>query len=212
MPRKASHGWSFRSQNSARRSNSVKYSSISSNKKHTEEKNQNKKIFLQPDQIEFLVNNYEHLENLVTGKVPPGNEAGQRLIDVVEGKLLAKSKYEKAYMYLKKYNISLKQLKKKFYEISDSDQNETKNNTQTSNIAKASSIPLSKQAMRGKSVSINSPSDQSGKTTAKKIDHRQIPGAGLATGTKSYARKVSEPLGTREDFKRDRASWKRGGR
>lgn len=211
MPRKASHGWSFRSQHSARSSSPLKYSSISSNNQNKEKTNREKKIFLQPDQIEFLVNNFEHLENLINGKVPPGNEAGRRLVDVVEGKLLAQSKYEKAYLYIRKHNISLSQLKNKLSEINDSGENQTKNHTQKSNITKKSSIPLSKQAMRSANPILNSGKEQSSKTNAKKVDHSQIPGAGLATKTKSYARKVSEPLGTREDYKRDRASWKRGG-
>lgn len=211
MPRKASHGWSFRSQHSARSSNPVKYSSISSVNEHKEKTSRDQRIFLQPDQIEFLVNNFQHLENLINGKIRPGNEAGRRLVDVVEGKLLAKSKYEKAYMYMRKHNISLSQLTNKLSEVRDSVESQTKNETQKSKITKTSSIPLSKQAMRGANPVINSATDQSGKTNAKKVDHSQIPGAGLATKTKKYARKVSEPLGTREDYKRDRASWKRGG-
>ena len=211
MPRKASHGWSFRSQHSARSSNPVKYSSINSNNEHKEKTSRDKKIFLQPDQIEFLVNNYEHLENLINGKISPGNEAGRRLVEVVEGKLRAQSKYEKAYMYMRKHEITLSQLKNKLSEISDIIKNQTKNNTQKSKTTKTSSLPLSKQAMRGANPVINSATDQSIKTNSKKVDHSQIPGAGLVTKTKSYARKVSEPLGTREDYKRDRASWKRGG-
>ena len=52
---------------------------------------------------------------------------------------------------------------------------------------------------------------KSNKKTSERIDHSQIPGAGLAIKPKKYAQKVAEPLGTREDCKRDRALWKRGG-
>ena len=72
-------------------------------------------------------------------------------------------------------------------------------------------VSLSQQAMRGTFRSPEEAEKKRNKKTSAKIDHSQIPGASLAIKPKKFAQKVAEPSGTREDYKRDRASWKRGG-
>lgn len=72
-------------------------------------------------------------------------------------------------------------------------------------------VSLSQQAMRGTFRSPKEAEKKSNKKTSAKIDHSEIPGAGLAIKSKKCFQKVAEPLGTREDYMRDRASWKRGG-
>lgn len=45
----------------------------------------------------------------------------------------------------------------------------------------------------------------------RNIESNKIPGAGLVNKTNFAPRKVEEPWGSREAFKEDRASWKKGG-
>ena len=203
MPRKVSHGWSFRKNRSFQSSGlgSAKYR----RKKTLPEKNQ-KRIWLQPKIIETLVENFNRLEDLASGKVFPENEAGRKFVDMTKGKRLASTEIEKGFKYITRHNISLAQLKEELKKIKEA------NNSETSTVSKSlakRNIPLSQQAIRGNPKSKNSKA----KTTkpSPRIDHSQIPDAGLATKPKEYAKKVFEPLGTRDDYKKDRASWKKGG-
>lgn len=203
MPRKVSHGWSFRKNRSFQSSGLglAKYR----RKKTLPETNQ-KRIFLQPKIIEALVENFSHWEDLANGKVPPENQAGRNFVEMANGKRAASTEYELGYKYIKRYNISLAQLKEKLEEIKEA------NNSKTSTVYKSltkRNTPLSQQAMRGTLKSKNSKAKIS--KPSPRIDHSQIPDAGLATKPKEYAKKVFEPLGTRDDYKKDRASWKKGG-
>ena len=211
MPRKASHGWSFGQQKGSRPYISIKSSGLKKTRLSSD-LGVKKKIFLQREQIEFLLERFDHLEDLVSGKIAPQNKAGERFIKVAKGSVNASTKYEKAYLYMKQYKISLSQLKGKLKEMTlAGNKQETANNSFARNTEK-SNLTLSQRARRG----LLRPSQTIEEKTPKpnpvpKVDRSQIPGAGLATEPKNYVRKVSEPLGTREDYKRDRASWKRGG-
>ena len=182
MPRKVSHGWSFRKNRSFQSSGlgSAKYR----RKKTLPEKNQ-KRIFLKPKIIELLVENFSHWEDLASGKVFPENEAGRKFVDMTKGKRLASTEIEKGFKYVKKYNISLAQLKEKLEEIKEANNSET--STVTKSLTKRNT-PLSQQAMRGNLKSKNSKAKT--RKPSPRIDESQIPGAGLAPETKTYTKKA----------------------
>ena len=165
-----------------------------------------KHIFLKPKIIEVLVERLTHWEDLASGKVSPENEAGRKFVEMAKGKRLASTEFEHGYKYVKKHDISLAQLKNKLEEI------KAENNSEPNKVNRISAmpnIPLTQQAKRGILKSRNSKPKIS--KPAPKVDHSQIPGSGLAAKPKPYAKKVFEPLGSRDDYKKDKASWKRGG-
>lgn len=211
MPRKVSHGWSFRQQGGSHPSKTPKSGSLRE-KPLPSTFAVKKRIFLQKEQIEFLLERFEHLEDLVNGKVAPKNKAGENFIKVAKGKLKPSTKYENAYLYMKQYKISFSQLKEKLKEIELADINKEHKSTAYVTNTKNSNLSLSQRAKIG-SLRAPHPIEEKNKKrkSVSKIDYSQIPGAGLASKSKKYVRKVSEPLGTREDYKRDRATWKRGG-
>ena len=75
-----------------------------------------KKVRLTPEQIEFLVENYDHLEDLVNERVLPANKAGENFIKTINCGLKPSNKWEYAYWYAKQNNISFYRLKEKLDE------------------------------------------------------------------------------------------------
>ena len=91
---------------------------------------------------------------------------------------------------------------------------------QTPSLSKSKSsnqdLKLSQQAMLGSRSSprklsddISTPNETS--APEKSIGSDKIPGAGVVKRSTYTPRKVEEPWGSRDDFKKDRASWKKGG-
>lgn len=165
-----------------------------------------KHIFLKPKIIEVLVERLTHWEDLASGKVSPENEAGRKFIEMAKGKRKASTEFEHGYKYVKKHDISLAQLKNKLEEIKAANNSEPNN---VNRISAKQNLPLSQQARRGTLKSRDSKPKIS--KPARRVDHSQIPGAGLAAKTKTYVKKAEEPFGNRDDYKKDKASWKRGG-
>ena len=208
MVRRASHGWSNRRQGTSRSPTSL----IRKSSSPSPVLNRKKPVHLTLEQIEFLVENYDHLEDLVNERVLPLNKAGENFVKTINCGLKPSNKWEYAYWYAKKYNISFYRLKEKLNDATDAGIKQETINQQTSERTLETKLSLSKSAMRRHSQSADQYDEEIKKPkTASEVDRSQIPGAGLAIKQKKYVKKISEPLGTREDYMRDRASWKRGG-
>lgn len=111
MVRKVSHGWSFRQQSESNSRRNIRLSDITKRHNSRFVFNKDKKVFLTTEQVKFLVERLEHLEDLVDGVVPPKNKAGKKFIEVAKGKVKPTTIYEEAFLYVKKRRISLQNLK-----------------------------------------------------------------------------------------------------
>ena len=109
--RKASHGWSFRQQSERYSRGAVRLADISKRRSSQFVFNKEKKIFLTTEQVEFLVEKLEYLEGLVDGTELPKSKAGERFIEVVKGRIKPTTKWEEAFLYVKKRKISLRNLR-----------------------------------------------------------------------------------------------------
>lgn len=208
MARKASHGWSNRRQSASSSPTSLRKKRGST----SPVLNRKKPVNLNLEQIKFLVENYNHLEDLVSERVLPGNKAGENFVKTINYGLKPSNKWEYAYWYAKKYNISFYRLKEKLDDATRAGIKKEIINEQTSERTLETKLSLSKSAMQRHSKSPKQYDEEIKKPgTVAQVDRSQIPGAGLAIKQKKYVKKISEPLGTREDYRKDRASWKRGG-
>ena len=175
-----------------------------------------KKVFLTIDQIEFLIKNFDHLEDLANGRKAAQNETDRRFVRVVKAKGWMKpgtslTKQENAYLYMKEHNLSIDILKR---DLEKKKANVSENNENLERYQKidptTSGLSLSEQAsLRHPHIAKGASKKTNSAAKNVKIDYSQIPGSGLVPEQKYTPHKLAEPLGTREDYKKDRASYRR---
>lgn len=161
-------------------------------------------------QIELILKNHLFYDSLVSGELCPQTDAQHQFLEVMRGERPATTPHEIACQAWKQSGVSLSLLKK------EADKREKRKNDTHVGTGIGSSLlgrpsKLSELARKDRQVLIANISSQQPSPNRKgQVDRDLIPGAGLAAKPKNYVRKIDEPWGSREDFKRDRASWKRG--
>lgn len=167
---------------------------------------------LTADQIKIILKHHKFLEDLANGVRHPKTDAQKQFVRVVRGDAKASTDFEVAYGAWKRSGLSLFVLKKELEKTGQ------RNAASKPTVAKGSEKPErrgKKLSDRARKVGAGQPAttifeDTQEKNTPK-VERDKIPNAGLAPKPNHYARKISEPWGSREGFRRDRASWKKGG-
>ena len=182
-------------------------------------------IDLNAEQIKIILKHHEFMESLVSGSLAPVTSLQRQFISVAEGKIEASTEYELAYQVCKKSKVSLPVLRKKFDKLTtinvegmapidnEKGYGETSDDKDIGDYDPLLSIELS-LSQRARLGTVPTPKqhlEAEYKPENKyltQIDRDQIPGPGFLPKDKPSL-KFDEPLGSREDFKRDRASWKK---
>lgn len=167
-------------------------------------------INLTDAQIELVLKNHHFYASLISGERCPETDAQHQFLEVVRGERPAITPHEMAYQAWKQSGVSLSILKKEA-ERRKKRENDINVSTGIGSRPRGRPSKISKLARKDRQVSLADISSQQPSPDSEvSVNRELIPGAGLAPKPKNYARKIDEPLGSREDFKRDRASWKRG--
>jgi uncharacterized protein YifE (UPF0438 family) len=186
-------------------------------------------IDLSTEQIKIILKHHEFMESLVSGTHQPVTDLQKRFISVAEGKTEASTEYELAYQIWKRSKMSLSVLQKEFDRLNtihvesvaltskQTGYRETGNDKTIADYGEHPSIALSlsERARLGAAPTSKQYLEAAQKLVETKsltqIDRDQIPGPGFLPKDEPSLR-FEEPWGSREDFKRDRASWKKSGR
>lgn len=166
-------------------------------------------INLTDAQIELILKNHPFYASLISGERCPETDAQHQFLEVVRGERPATTPHEIAYQAWKQSGVSLSILKKEAVKRKKRE-NSINVSPGIGSSPRRRPSKLSELARKDRQVSLADISSQKPSSDREgSVNRDLIPGAGLATKPKNYARKIDEPWGSREDFKRDRASWKR---
>ena len=167
-------------------------------------------INLTDAQIELILKNNHFYESLISGERCPRTDLQHQFLKVVRGETPATTPHEIAYQAWKQSGVSLSMLQKEA-ENRKKRENDIRASSGIGSCPRGRPLKLSELARKDRQVSLSDISIQQPSPDREgSVNRDLIPGAGLAAKPKNYVRKIDEPWGTREDFKRDRASWKRG--
>lgn len=167
-------------------------------------------INLTDAQIELILKNHLFYDSLISGELCPETDAQHQFLQVVRGEKPATTSHEIAYQSWKRSGVSLCILKKEA-ERRKKRENDVNVSPSIGSSSRGRPLKLSELARKDYQVSLADISIQQPSPDREvSVNRDLIPGAGLTPKPKNYVRKIDEPWGSREGFKRDRASWKRG--